>query len=109
MKTYVSLCLIALMFILCGCKSTPQFSKLEVGMTRAQVIEILGDPFTQKAQRGVIYFIYRDYNHPLASSNGNYNPQHFVRFIDGRVESFGDQGDFDSTKDPTFNLNIKNR
>ena len=25
----------------------------------------------------------------------------FVRFIDGKVESFGQRGDFDSTKDPT--------
>jgi hypothetical protein len=78
-------------------------------MSKAEVVSILGEPFTQKAQGGVTYLIYRDYNHPLASSNSNYNPQHFVRIINGKVESFGDNGDFDSTKDPTLNLNIRNR
>jgi len=29
--------------------------------------------------------------------------------VEGKVESFGSMGDFDSTKDPTLNINIKSR
>ncbi len=37
----------------------------------------------------------------------------FVRIVDGKVESFGRRGDFDSTKVPesktTLDVNIKNK
>lgn len=31
---------------------------------------------------------------------------HYVRFINGRVESYGKQGDFDSTKDDVVRIKI---
>jgi len=37
------------------------------------------------------------------------NDEYFIRLIDGKVEAYGRQGDFDSTKDPTMNLIIKQK
>lgn len=31
----------------------------------------------------------------------------FVRLVDGKVDAFGTRGDFDSTKNPTQDINIK--
>ena len=83
-------------------KTRPDFAKIDVGMTKAQVIAVLGDPEENKAQSGTSYIIYRDHS-------GFTVDKYFVRFVEGKVESFGSMGDFDSTKDPTLNINIKSR
>ena len=85
-------------------KTRPNFAKIDVGMTKEQVLAILGEPEETKAQAGVQYIVYWD----LVTS-GFTADKYFVRFIEGKVESFGNMGDFDSTKDPTININIKNR
>jgi hypothetical protein len=85
-------------------KTRPDFAKIDVGMTKTQVIALLGDPEENKAQSGVSYIVYWD-----SVTSGFTVDKYFVRFVDGKVESFGSMGDFDSTKDPTLNINIKSR
>ena len=85
-------------------KTRPDFAKIDVGMTKAQVIAVLGDPEENKAQSGVSYIVYWD-----TVTSGFTVDKYFVRFMEGKVESFGSMGDFDSTKDPTLNINIKSR
>jgi hypothetical protein len=85
-------------------RTRPDFSKIEIGMTKKQVISLLGEPEEVKAQLNISYAIYWD-----CVTSGFTVKKYFVRFIDGKVESFGDVGDFDSTKDPTLNINIKNK
>ena len=107
--------LLLTMFVASGCssgsgtpsrtfKTRPDFSKIDVGMTKAQVLAILGEPEENKAQASVSYIVYWD-----CVTSGFTVDKYFVRFIGGKVESFGSMGDFDSTKDPTLNINIKSR
>ena len=114
---FVVLVLVAVVTAVAGCssgsgtssrgwgKTKPDFTKVDIGMTKAEVINVLGQPDEIKAQAGVNYIIYLD----CVTCGLGGADKYFVRFIDGKVESFGQVGDFDSTKDPTLNLNIKNR
>ena len=78
---------------------------MSVGMTKSEVIEAIGSPRSSSAKDNVEYL-----NYVFTERYGIAVPQnYFVRLINGKVESYGRQGDFDSTKDPTLNLNIKNR
>lgn len=62
-------------------------------MTKTDVLKIMVVPASQfKAHLNTEYLIYDHY---------------FVRLLDGKVNAYGKIGDFDSTKDPAFNVNIK--
>ena len=92
--------------ILVGCIVPADLSQIEIGMSKADVIKILGKPQDYKAQGGRSYLIYHAQGtNPTISTVWS----RYIRPVDGKVESFGAVGDFDSTKDPTLNLNIKNR
>jgi outer membrane protein assembly factor BamE (lipoprotein component of BamABCDE complex) len=88
-----------------------KMNDIEIGMTKQQVIEILGQPSNTSAINNTMYLNYRlhEWNHP----EGQERTAYFVRFIDGKVESYGKMGDFDSAKVPesktTIDLNIKNK
>jgi len=99
--------------ILVGCAfriEPADMSQIEVGMSKADVIKILGTPHDYKGKGNTLYLIYNAIfgvygeREKVVSSRSRY-----VKLTDGKVESFGAVGDFDSTKDPTLNLNIKNR
>ena len=81
-------------------------NNLSVGITKAQVIEIMGRPATTAAPgAGVEVLRYNLYANVMSA----FRVQHFVKLVKGKVDSYGKMGDFDSTKDPTYNFNIKNR
>jgi len=88
-----------------------KMNDIEIGMTKQQVIEILGQPSNTSAINNTMYLNYRlhEWNHPEGQERTSY----FVRFIDGKAESYGKMGDFDSAKIPesktTIDLNIKNK
>ncbi len=89
---------------LAGCINMPKQSllnRISVGMNKAEVIQTLGEPNSSAAQGNTEYFKYLMDNWPLAPKPC------FVRFIDGKVESYGNLGDFDSTKDPTIRVKFK--
>lgn len=101
------LLLVTLSFTMLGCvKSANRTNLISVGMTKQKVIEILGAPRSSAAQGSIEYMNYAFFE---MYDNSNKPADYFVRILDGKVESFGKRGDFDSTKDPTVNLNIKNR
>lgn len=97
--------------LLAGCVIPVDLSKVELGMTKDEVIRVLGTPYDYKAKGNVTFLMYM----ATGASTGAYNQYYverttrYVKLVDGKVESFGAIGDFDSTKDPTLNLNIKNR
>jgi hypothetical protein len=78
-------------------------------MTKQEVIQKLGRPVSTSAQSGVEYLNYRFAETSDDDFIGNYSP-YYVRIVDGKVESYGRLGDFDSTKVPesktTVDLNI---
>jgi hypothetical protein len=82
-------------------------------MSKAEVIQVLGQPQSTRASGGVEYLIY-SLSEGVSKPGTTLFPvsiegQYFVQLVGGRVESYGRVGDFDSTKDPTLNLNIKNK
>ena len=80
-------------------------NRLSVGMTKSEVLDAMGKPSsTASPGKGVEFLRYREFY-----SWRNYYITYFVRLVDGRVDSYGETGDFDSTKDPTLDLNIKNQ
>jgi hypothetical protein len=76
-----------------------RFSSLEIGLPEAAVIAMLGNPYSVSATESTKYI-----NYLLGR-----NQMHYVRIVDGFVESYGRVGDFDSTKVPeqTMNVNLK--
>ncbi len=79
-------------------------------MTKEQVINCLGTPNSISAMDGVQYLRYNLYPTDTHASYG-ITEVYYVRVVNGKVDSFGQLGDFDSTKVPeiksTVNLNIK--
>jgi outer membrane protein assembly factor BamE (lipoprotein component of BamABCDE complex) len=79
-----------------------KMNDIKIGMTKQQVIEIMGTPSSTSAINNTMYLNYRihEWNHPEGQERTSY----FVRFIDGKVEAYGKSGDFDSTKPPTVRI-----
>lgn len=95
----------SILFLVTSCVSMnrsfipDKMGQLSVGMTKPDVLKIMEVPPSHfKANLNTEYLIYETHW-------GDY----FVRFADGKVNAYGNIGDFDSTKDPTFNLNIKQK
>ena len=58
-------------------------SRISLDMPKAEVIQQLGEPFAVDARNDIELFTYRD-----IQKAGQFE-DYFVRFIDGKVESFG--------------------
>jgi len=109
-----------ILFLLTSCArpSSHSMSKnmnnISLGMTKAQVINAMGDPSSVSAINGTEYMIYT-----LCSRTGTLMQDYkcirwedyYVRIRQGEVESYGKKGDFDSTQVPeskhTLDVNIK--
>lgn len=86
----------------------PDFSTISTGMSQQEVIAELGKPEEIAATDGTTYLRYSWspwYDHDGADGN---KQDYFVRLVDGKVDSFGRVGDFDSTRYPeqTINVNV---
>lgn len=103
MKKIASMMGICALLILEGCANAHKISKVEVGMTREQVVKVMGKPVSVSAQGGQEYLNYKLSETPDDDLLGLLTP-YYVRLINGKVESFGRTGDFDSTKVPTMRL-----
>lgn len=103
MKKYL-ICLLALFLL--SCVSSPsKMNHVNLGMSKAEVVSILGSPQSTRAQGRVEYLVYQFLErNPLIDSRPS---PYFVRLVDGKVESYGKVGDFDSTKEEKLNLDVK--
>lgn len=79
-------------------------------MTKQEVIGALGSPTSTSAKAGVEYLNYQFYETIGDTTGAGKTTPYFVRIINGRVDSYGHLGDFDSTNTPetknTIDLNI---
>lgn len=97
---------------LIGCATVPTLNSVSIGMTKADVIKIMGTPASVSAQNNTEYLIYSCKTSlakalllgALAACPGDSRDK-FVRLVNGKVESYGNVGDFDSTKNPTVDIN----
>ena len=99
-KSVLKYFLILLVFC-SGCITSQSLNSIDIGMTKADVIKKLGSPHDRKAQDNTEYLIY--YLIPYGELDSK---EYFVRLVNGRVESYGRPGDFDSTKIPETKSNV---
>jgi len=103
------LILISLLF-LAACAGTPKMNHLSVGMTKQEVIAVMGEPDSTSAKGGVEYMSYSLWRDFWDRRPGDYSDPFYVRLVKGKVESYGRTGDFDSTKPneikQTIDLNV---
>jgi len=84
---------------LAGCATAHKMNNLSVGMTKQEVISTMGRPSSTASPGGgqeVLRY------HLSATDDDAYDGrtnEYYIRLINGRVESYGRMGDFDSTKE----------
>ncbi len=108
---------LAILIMLFGCTTIPytahKMNMIKLGMSKQQVIEILGEPVSTSAKDNITYIRYFLHDKIEGVPREQEYSYYFVRLVDGKVESFGRTGDFDSAKVPetkrTIDLNIKNK
>jgi hypothetical protein len=100
-----------LLLVLAGCTTSSEtMTELSMGMTKSEVFKLMGKPDSISASNGTEYLTYTLRTETSFTRNTfGYQGQYFVRLVNGRVDSYGKVGDFDTTKDPTLNINVRNR
>jgi hypothetical protein len=100
LKTFIGV--LAVFLVTCCATSSNRLNNLSVGMSKAEVVQILGTPESTSATRGVEFLTYslreRIARPDEASVPVSILGKYFVKLVDGTVESYGRLGDFDSTK-----------
>jgi hypothetical protein len=107
-----SLLFIFFLMVLGCARTTVDFNRLQIGMYEQQVLSLLGESKYKAAKGNVVMYHFNFRGKEWTPERGMFNNplvDYYVRLVNGRVESYGKLGDFDSTKDTTLNLNIKNR
>jgi outer membrane protein assembly factor BamE (lipoprotein component of BamABCDE complex) len=84
-------------------------NRLSVGMTKKEVVSTMGEPSSTAAPGHGEEFLRYELSPTVIAAQHHITQEYYIRLIDGKVESYGRMGDFDSAKDPTVNYNIKNR
>lgn len=92
-----------------GCANSHKMNRLAIGMTKGEVVKAMGKP-TSTASPGperqiLVYNLY------ATGTDAYYglSTEYFVEMIDGKVNRYGERGDFGSTQNPALDLNITNR
>ena len=113
--------IVFIVIFIMGCANLAYFTPsrmrfLHIGMTEGEVVGVLGnhDGIVSETEE-VEYLKYQatdvDYDQYGNLTNIKIGKIYFVRFKHGKVESYGELGDFDSIKVPetkeTIDLNIK--
>lgn len=85
-----------------GCATAYKINSVSLGMSKEDVIKLMGKPVSTSATEGTEYL-----NYKLAETvyDDFYTP-YYVCIRDGKVISYGRTGDFDTTKDPTQVIKI---
>jgi len=89
--------------IIFGCATAGKIGGVQLGMTKDQVIAVMGKPISVSAKGQTEYLNYALSETSDQAYYGIAKP-YYVRLVNGIVESFGRTGDFDSTKTPTVRV-----
>lgn len=100
MKYFVA---IILGLALAGCATSGKINAVNIGMTKDEVIKVMGKPVSISAKGGTEYLNYKLSETDDDAFRGWTSP-YYVRIINGKVDSYGRTGDFDSTKNPTVKI-----
>jgi len=89
MKPYRIVVILLFVAFLLGCAGPSQrINNLKIGMTKQEVIETIGSPNSTSAIKNVEYLKYR------SCTGVFYSDEYYVRLLDGKVEAYGQKGDF---------------
>ena len=86
-----------------GCATAHKINSVQLGMTKDEVIATIGKPTSISAKDGTEYLNYRFSETDDHAFYGVTTP-YFVRLVNGKVDSYGRTGDFDSTQKPTVRV-----
>lgn len=106
MKNFLTLIILTLLFT--SCATSYKINKINVGMSKSQVISKMGKPKSISANGNVEFLNYKFSETDDDAFLGIYT-DYFVKLVNGTVVNYGRLGDFDSTKDPTININSKSK
>ena len=98
--------LLSIVFLLAGCATAYKISNVQMGMTKQDVIRVMGPPASTSAKGKAEYLNYRLSETDNQAFSGITKP-YYVRIVNGRVDSFGRLGDFDSTQKATVRIETK--
>jgi hypothetical protein len=99
-----TMALVILVAALCGCHTTSQdLNRLNLGMTKQQVVGTLGEPHTTAAQGNIEFLTYW-----LDRENMGGKDEYFVKLVDGKVTTYGHKGDFGTAVMPLEQMDIHN-
>lgn len=91
MRTSLALFLSCLALLLGGCSGGPsRIEGVSEGMTKAEVVAILGEPRTTTTIGGSEYLTYKVWRSFWRRQPGNYRDIHYVKFTNGHVVQFAD-------------------
>lgn len=89
-RTFSAVALL-LSLILIGCSAGPsRIEGVEAGMSKAEVIAVLGEPRTTTLIAGSEYLTFKVWRSFWRRQPGNYRDVHYVRLSGGRVTEHGD-------------------
>ena len=89
MKLYRIIVIFIAVVFLFGCAgSSKKMNQLNLGMTKQEVIEAIGEPTSTSAKRNTEYLNYH------LTAGGVFTDVYHVRLLDGKVDSYGQAGDF---------------
>ena len=80
--------LIFMVIVFFGCTRAVKMNDVRLGMTKAQVIEVLGKPNSTSAMEDIVFLKYRFYKESV------FLDDFYVKLKDGKVEAYGQVGDF---------------
>jgi len=89
--------------ILFGCATAHKINSVQLGMSKDEVVSTIGEPTSVSAKDGTEYLNYRFSETDDHAFYGVTTP-YYVRLVDGKVDSYGRTGDFDSTQKPTVRV-----
>ena len=97
------LSILILGLVLIGCATSGVINSVNIGMTKDEVIKVMGNPVSVSAKDGTEYL-----NYKLSETDDDafmgFTRPYYVRLINGKVDSYGRSGDFDSTQKPTLKI-----
>jgi hypothetical protein len=85
MKSKITSLAVLVVVLLAGCATAEKLNDVRIGMTKDQVVALLGAPDSTSAQANVEYLTYYLEN----DENYGRDRPYMVRVVDGKVESFG--------------------
>ena len=99
-----NLTILTILFILlAGCATAGKINQVQIGMTKEEVIKVMGPPASMSAKGNSEYM-----NYSLSETDDDafrgWTKPYYVRLINGIVDSYGRLGDFDSTQKPTVRI-----